>query len=327
MNELKPVRKVFSRIGLAFCAILVLATVLQLLFVLVPQLLWGEDNWLATSSWGLWIVTFVPLYCIAIPVGLLILGKLPATPPLDKRLSVKGLLVVFPICVFLMLSGSLIGTFLSALFSGGTAENALTDYVMQPNPIKILFMVVLAPILEEYVCRKQIIDRVGQYGEKTAIILSALVFGLLHQNLFQFFYAFALGLVFGYIYTRTGRLRYPIILHAIINFMGSVIAPWILTLADMEAMENLDLSLPTEQLMAQYTEILPGLLALLGYLFCYLGLAFAGFVLLLIVCCQLEFKEAPAQLPKGTAVKTVYLNVGMVLYIILCLSACVLALL
>jgi len=170
------------------------------------------------------------------------------------------------------------------------------------------------------------IDRVGQYGEKTAIILSALVFGLLHQNLFQFFYAFALGLVFAYIYTRTGRLRYPILLHAIVNFMGSVIAPWILSLVDMEALENLDPMLPTEQLLEKYMEMLPGLLALFGYLFCYLGLAFAGFVLLLIVWGRLEFKEAPAQLPKGTAAKTVYLNVGMVLYILLCLSAFVLAL-
>jgi len=326
MNELKVTRREFSRIGLAFCAILVLATVLQLLFVLIPRLLWGEDNWLATSTWGIWIVTFVPLYCIAIPAGLLILRKLPATPPQEKAFGIKGLLVVFPICVFLMLTGSLLGSFLSALFSGGTAENALNDYVMQPNPIKILFMVVLAPILEEYVCRKQIIDRVGQYGEKTAIILSALVFGLLHQNLFQFFYAFALGLVFAYIYTRTGRLRYPILLHAIVNFMGSVIAPWILSLVDMEALENLDPMLPTEQLLEKYMEMLPGLLALFGYLFCYLGLAFAGFVLLLIVWGRLEFKEAPAQLPKGTAAKTVYLNVGMVLYILLCLSAFVLAL-
>ena len=323
--ELKPVRKIFSRIGLAFCAILVLATALQLLWVLIPTAIWGENNWATDSSWGLWIGTFVPLYCIAIPVGLLILKKLPAQPPQDKKWKFSAFLVVFPICVFLMLTGSLIGSMLSAALSGGTAENALDSYAMDQNPLKILVMVILAPILEEYICRKQIIDRIGQYGEKTAIFFSAMVFGLMHQNLFQFFYAFALGLVFGYIYTRTGRLRYTIILHSIVNFMGAVIAPWILSLVDMDAMVNLNPTLPAEQLAV--VEYLVGLLVAGGYLLFYLLAAMAGFVLLIIFSFQLEFKETASPLPKGTAFKTAYLNVGMLLYILICTGVTVLALL
>ena len=62
--DLKPVRRIFSRIGMAFCAILILGTVLQLGFILIPAAIWGEDNWLATSSWGLWISTFLPLLLV-----------------------------------------------------------------------------------------------------------------------------------------------------------------------------------------------------------------------------------------------------------------------
>lgn len=331
MNEsayaLKPARKAFSRIGLAFCAILVVATVTQLLWIIVPTLLWGEDNWFLTSSWGFWISSFAPLYGIAIPVGLLIMRKLPAQPPQDNKPRFTIFLVLFPICFLMMFVGSLLGNILSALFSGGTAENPVTDYVMDQNPLKVVVIVILAPVLEEYVCRKQIIDRVGQYGEKTAMILSALIFGLLHQNLFQFFYAFGIGLVLGYLYIRTGRLRYPIIFHGIINFMGSVIAPWILTLVNEEALANLDPNLPTEQLIALYREILPGLLISMAYTFFYLGLAIAGLVLLIVMWRRREFRKTSAQLPKNTVVKTVYLNVGMVLYVLLCIGAFVLALL
>ena len=325
--ELSPARKTFSRIGLALSAILVIATLCQLLWFAVPTAIWGEDNGVSASSWWLWLGTIVPLYLIAIPVGLLILRKLPAQAPEDHKLGAEKILVLLPICFCLMYSGNLIGNFLSMLLSGGTAQNAVLDYAMDTNPLKVVVMVILAPLLEEYVCRKQIIDRTRQYGEKTAVFLSALVFGLLHQNLFQFFYAFGLGLVFAYIYVRTGRLRYPVLLHGIINFMGAVVAPWILSLIDMEALAAMDPNAPPEQVMALLQQILPGLMLMTLYSMLLIGMSIAGLVLIVTKRHQLIWKEAPAQLPEDTAAKTVYLNVGMILYILLCVASFVLALL
>lgn len=323
--DLSGARKVFSRIGWAMCEILVITTILQILCAEVLSPLWGEDHWLNTS-WGMWLGSVGPLYVIAIPVSLLIMRKLPAQRPEDNKLGGKNFLVFLPICFFLMYSGNIIGTLLSFVFSGGMAQNELLDFVMDNSPLKVLVMVILAPMLEEYVCRKQIIDRTRQYGEKTAVFLSALVFGLLHQNLFQFFYAFALGLVFAYIYIRTGRLRYTILLHGIVNFMGSVVAPWILSLVDMETLAGLDPNASIDEIMALYAEILPGLAVYMLYVLLLIGLSIAGLVLLIIKCKQLIWKEAESQLPKGTCVKTVYWNVGMVLYILLCIIAVVISL-
>lgn len=316
--DLRPARKAFSRIGLAFCAILVIATTLQVLWFAIPAAIWGEDNWAISSSWGIWIGAFAPLYFIAIPVGLLILRKLPAQAPQDIKLGCGNFFIFLPICIFLMYTGNLIGTGLSFLLSGGTAQNAVVDLAMDTNPLKIVVMVILAPLLEEYVCRKQLIDRTRQYGEKTAVLLSALVFGLLHQNLFQFFYAFGIGLVFAYIYTRTGRLRYSVVLHAIFNFLGSVLAPWIVSFS-----ESIDPNATTQQQL----EALPGMLVMLLYALFLIGMFIAGLVLLIVKCKQLVWKEAAAPLPKGSAAKTVYLNVGMVLYILLCIAGFILALL
>ena len=323
--DLSGARKVFSRIGWAMCEILVITTILQILCAEVLSTLWGEDHWLNTS-WVMWLGSVGPLYVIAIPVSLLIMRKLPAQRPEDNKLGGKNFLVFLLICFFLMYSGNIIGTLLSFVFSGGMAQNELLDFVMDTSPLKVLVMVILAPMLEEYVCRKQIIDRTRQYGEKTAVFLSALVFGLLHQNLFQFFYAFALGLVFAYIYIRTGRLRYTILLHGIVNFMGSVVAPWILSLVDMETLAGLDPNASIDEIMALYAEILPGLAVYMLYVLLLIGLSIAGLVLLIIKCKQLIWKEAESQLPKGTCVKTVYWNVGMVLYILLCIIAVVISL-
>ena len=63
------------------------------------------------------------------------------------------------------------------------------------------------------------------------------------------------------------------------------------------------------------------------YAMLLLGLAVAGLVLLILKCRKLVWKEAEHQLPKGTGVKTVYLNVGMLLYLLLCLVTIIISLL
>lgn len=316
--DLKRARKGFSRIGLAFSAILALGIAVQALAMFLVSVS-GVDAAVRESDWFLWLMSFLPLYLIAFPVGLLLMRKLPAQPPEQHKLGGMNALVCFLIAIFLMYSGSILGTILSAVFSGGAATNDIADLVMNNHPLKVLFVVVLAPVLEEYVFRKQLLDRTRCYGEKTAALLSAVTFGLLHQNLYQFFYAFALGFLMAYIYLRTGRLRYSAILHTVINFMGSVLAPWMLKLADMEALSSIDPNMAYEEMLSFYAGILPGLLVILGYSMLLMGMFVAGLVLFIIKSRNLTWLEGSEQLPRGTGLRTVYWNVGMVIYMLLCL--------
>jgi membrane protease YdiL (CAAX protease family) len=331
MNEdtydLTQAKKAFSRIGWAMCAILVVATVVQLLWILVPMWLFEDSDWMMSSTWSIWLGTIVPLYGIAMPVGLLILKKLPAQSPAKSKMGAKDFLIMLLISFCLMYAGNMVGTALSSLLSGGTAENTTAELASDTNPLKVLVVVILAPLLEEFICRKQIIDRTRQYGEKTAVLLSAMVFGLFHQNLFQFFYAFALGLVFGYIYIRMGRLRYTVLLHMIINFMGSVVAPWVVSIMGDDKIAAMDPNASPEAWEALYNETLPGRLVGMVYVMLMMGMAIAGLVLLIQRRKKLLWKKSAAQLPAGTAGKTVYLNAGMVVYALLCLVSFFLALL
>ena len=325
--DLTTPRKTFSRIGLALCAILAVSFVVQLLWITIAEWIGGTENWFVTSSWGIWIISFLPLYAVAIPLGILIMRKLPTEKPQDQKMRFSEFLTFLAIGFFVTYAGNLIGTILSLVLSNSNAENPLLDYALDNNPLKILVMVVLAPVLEEYVCRKQIIDRTRRYGEKTAVLLSAMVFGLLHQNFYQFFYAFGVGLMFAYIYTRTGRLRYTILLHSIYNFMGSVVAPWILSLLDITGMEAPDPTASVEVLLEQYGGLLIGLLVFGLYALFLFGMSIFGLVMLITKSKKLTWQESESPLPKGTAAKTVYGNLGMVLYIIICVVFFVLALL
>lgn len=323
--DLRTAKRRFSMVGFAFVALVAAAILAQLLLLAVEKLIWGEAEPAAGASWWMWLQTFVPMYLVAFPVCFLMLRLgVPARAPERRSLTVRQFLMAIPICFCLMYGGNLVGTLLSLLLSGGTAVNAVQEYAMDQSPLKILVMVILAPLLEELICRKLLIDRIGRYGEKLTVLLSGLIFGLLHQNLFQFFYAFALGAVFAYIYIRTGKLRYTVILHAIINFMGSVIAPFVLSLLDMDAVNRLA---GGQGSMEELLAILPGYLVLMAYSGVLLGLSVFGLVLLILKARRLPWKITAEQLPRQQALKAAFVNVGMIVYIALCLVMTVLALL
>lgn len=319
--RLRGTRRSYSVVGFSFVLLFAVAVLAQLALGLAVR----EPRWqgLVEQSWWTWVSSFAPMYLFAFPAGIALIHVLPGKAPEDKRLTSKQFWTLIPICFCLMYAGNLVGTLLSLLLSGGQAVNEIENLAMDQSPLKILVMVILAPVLEELICRKLLIDRTAPYGEKLSVLMSGLIFGLLHQNLYQFFYAFALGSLFAYVYIRTGRIRYTMILHAIVNFLGSVVAPAVVSLVDMEAVNELaagDFSM--ELLM----KILPGYSVLMLYSMALMGVSVFGLVLLIIKARRLVWIEAEQQLPRKMALKAAFLNAGMIIYILICLAMTVLAL-
>ena len=102
------------------------------------------------------------------------------------------------------LMGNAITTIIGIL-KGNEVNNGVVGVILEGNMlINFVSMVILAPIVEELVFRKLIIDRTAKYGQTVAIIASGLMFGLFHGNLNQFAYALVLGCFFC-IYLSTYR--------------------------------------------------------------------------------------------------------------------------
>ncbi len=305
--DYRTARKTFSRAGFSLFMVLALATLVQLLLVSLLS-----DTAVFENSWGIWLITFAPMYLIAVPTALLILKKLPAQREEGTRLTPVQWLYALPVTLFMMYAGNIVGTLIttgiSVLFSRETV-NPIMNYAMDDNPIaKLLFLVVLAPMIEEFLCRRQIIDRIRQYGEKRAVIVSAVLFGLMHGNLSQMFYAFALGLVFGYIYLRTGRLRYTIALHMFVNFLGGIVGPYILEKVNFDIFENVSFDTPITQMIGS-----SGIVPLIMYGGTMFTLAIIGLVILCVRGRKLEFSPARQELEAGRRFSTVWVNPGMIL--------------
>ncbi len=313
---LKQARRDFSRIGASLCLMVVvwyaLATVLEgALYAAVG----GKGE---TPNWVTYVGSGVPLYLIAMPIAVMLMGK--STVIETRKFDMKpGLFFkLLLMCLPMMWAGSVFGSMLSMVLSNGEAMDRVADLAMQTNIWNVVFLVIVGPIFEEWLFRKQLIDHTRKYGEKTAILLSGLAFGLFHMNLFQFFYAFLLGLMFGYVYTRTSKLRYSTAMHMIINFNGGVLAPWVLTRVDLDQLEKVSEAAENgnaaamEQWASQNVE---GLAIMLVYFVLYGAVILAGFVLLIRNFKKFEFYTAPEELPRGTRAKTVCGNVGMIMFI------------
>lgn len=69
--------------------------------------------------------------------------------------------------------------------------------------VRILALSVVVPLLEEILFRGIILGQLMIFmNDVLAVIISSILFGILHFNVVQFLYAFVMGLLLGYIYRK-----------------------------------------------------------------------------------------------------------------------------
>ena len=103
-----------------------------------------------------------------------------------------------------------------------------------PAWVTIISVCIFAPFFEEWLCRGIVLRGMLKHVKPTwAIIISALFFALIHTNFWQAVPAFLMGLVFGFVYYKTGSLKLTMLMHCVNNTMAFVVSR-IPSLKDME---------------------------------------------------------------------------------------------
>ena len=223
---LQAQRQTFSYIGIAMFVMTIIAGVLLFAGAGIAEYFWPGS---LENTWIKFAVVLLPQYLVAMPVAALMLRQTPRITADKQTLGAGVLAVILVICLAVMYVGSIVGNIVTSIIEtvvNGEMTDFLDELLTGADILAtVAASVVLAPIAEELFYRKLVIDRMGVYGERAAVIVSALIFGLAHGNLDQFFYAFGLGLVLGYVYLKTRRIIYTIGLHMIINLIGGVLLP------------------------------------------------------------------------------------------------------
>ena len=277
-------RRAFFRVGVALAVLLVVTVVMQYALLFAVKGLFPS----AVSAWWLdWVLSLIPLYGFGLPAFCLSLKGLAKGARCDTYISrghilckphfrLRDFLLLTVIGFGLVYIGNFMGTILMGVLSNLTGydyENALTSVLDgSPTWMVVLGTVVIAPIGEELIFRKLLMDRLLPFGDLSAILVSAAAFGLFHGNFFQFFYAFLVGALLAYIYAWSGNWLWGVGLHMLINLVGGVIMPYVIGLLNLEGDPLQDPSVLVDYMIALGVELfilalIAGSLVLLIYLF------------------------------------------------------------
>ena len=211
-------------IGFAITAGLFATFVAQVVIHGVVSILYPA---LMENDWYLFAFSTVPIYLVGMPIACLFLLTVPKSAP-QQKIKLKPLMwlgFLFVCFIFSYLSNilsELVKTWFYNLLGIELEDTTAEMAYVTPLGINLLFAVILAPIFEELFYRKAIIDRLRRYGDLPAILISGLIFGLVHGNFSQVFYSVAIGMVLGFVYLRTGNVLYTIGLHAAFNLISGV---------------------------------------------------------------------------------------------------------
>ncbi|MCD7752784.1 MAG: CPBP family intramembrane metalloprotease [Lachnospiraceae bacterium] len=310
-------KKAYSRMGFLYLIFSLAVLVVQLILSLVIYSYFPEvyDNYTALT-----VLSSVSLYLVGLvilPPGAKLLCREEKLVPEKHPMKISQLLQAFCVTYLIVVVSNWIGQIVigfTETMSGTLIENPVDDLVEYVSPLVLLVLTgLIAPVFEEWFFRKILIDRLLRYGEAAAILVSGLMFGLFHGNLDQFFYAFAIGSFFAYIYIRTGKVHYVMILHGMLNIMSSVVLNGLLSLVDLDAFYAA--AADSVSMLRFCLEDPVGISALLiaeGLVYCILIAA----VIFLIRGRKYFFLRRQSDEPPDGQFKPALLNAGMICFVI-----------
>jgi len=224
----------FTMLGLSAAALMAYQYAGALLFGLAETWVKSQEtgifrwfSWLFDSPWTAVLVKYLFVIGGAYPLIALLLCRIPKFKGRPQPLSLAAFLLCLIAAmgtgnVFNLL-GNLVNAFFSA-FNGRTIEemNPAAEMMMDMTPSMVIYACFLGPFMAELLFRGMILKRARRFGDRTAVAFAAVLFGLMHGNLLQFFYAAAIGLILGYVAVRTNSIRYTILMHMAINSFSTV---------------------------------------------------------------------------------------------------------
>jgi len=310
-------KKTYSRFGFSYMVpyfgyLLIMLIVTVLIIQISGAKGLGGDGYMLLN----YAVRVVFLY----PLMYLCIRKIPKFEMEKKKLGAGGFVacvcIAYTIMIILNYIGITLNTLIGEITGQGTV-NPIIDAMDNSSPIvRIVLVVIIAPICEELLFRKFLIDRIVNYGEVTAMLLSGFMFALYHGNMAQFMYAFGLGIFFAFVYIRTGNIGYTIGLHMIINgvttFLLNIIMRGISINEFMEVYSSGDEAAITSFFM-EHPEVILGL----GLFLIFIIIMFlSGCILIIALRKKFVFVHHPEEIEKGKRFSTAILNGGMMFFIV-----------
>lgn len=295
-REKKMLRRYYFRISWIILALIFVFSVVNRIVMAVAAAIMGGGFSAEEIAAGKELVRSVPVmktiysygFPIAADIAALGIGVIVTRADLKAKLRFRGF-TGGDVCKFTALSfgivtvGALANMIIlliietiAALMEGTSASDVSSSIPVTTaapeagNPLWLdvliyCYICLLGPILEELIFRGVLLEGLRKYGNAFGIILSSILFGLMHQNFAQCLPAFCMGLVWATIAIKSGSLLPSMFMHILNNTLSAIL---------MVMLESLDTSNITglaEQLMASIPILTAFMLNLLLRLVCIIA--------------------------------------------------------
>lgn len=235
-SERKNIKTIGLTAGICIIAYVVLNNIVSVPFMFEPL----NSIYRESSTMQLVVSIIFSIICMLIPfaIGAKVIKRRTKLVPADfsPPVSVPLMLSATAFGMFICLAGN----YLSGIFIEYTQKIGF-ELTAPEFPIpsdflgRLVYFVSIAiapPLIEEFAVRGVVMQPLRRYGDRFAIVVSALVFAILHGNLVQSPFAFIAGLGIGYAVCITNSLWTGILIHFCNNLYSVATALMIEDIAD-----------------------------------------------------------------------------------------------
>ncbi len=175
---------------------------------------------------GISITALLSELCLLIPVLCFLIRGRAQIPAQLKFRGIKPatvlLVLVYHICCYPLVIA--MNSF-TMVISDNEALDLTAQFQGEPFFLIWLFVGLVGPVVEELIFRGAILGGLRTTGRIfTPILLSALLFGLIHMNVNQFSYTLCMGIFWGLLAEATGSIIPSMICHITMNSVSVILA-------------------------------------------------------------------------------------------------------
>lgn len=225
-------RKTLFRLAI-FCIIMLVNQKLLFRVIYFPAQLWyayyGQQASYDAVYFISWLTSDISSYLVpALAAFFLFRRDMQPVPRREEfRAWAEMPLVFFASCFAGSLANMIaqyISVILDSIFGTGEIPDAMAGSLPDDGQsgsawIFILFVVIIAPVCEELIFRKLLLQPLRACGDMFAALASAFIFAAFHGNFDQFPYAFAVGLMYGILAVRSSSVLPTLALHFANNLL------------------------------------------------------------------------------------------------------------
>lgn len=235
--ETRTLKATSSTIGLGVIIIILLMQITSAVLFLLLSLFGYQNPTAYADSFSGYnpnlyylAVAFVSIFSMTISIGFMLkyINKslyrflLPL-----KKVDIKLGLALFSFGFLACITANITTSSISAFFNIFGFHISAPETPYRNTLFVIIFLIItnclLPAIFEELIFRGIILSSLRRFGDLFAILISSLLFSLVHCNLMQIPFALIVGITFGFIAVKTNSLVIPMLIHFSNNLMSCII--------------------------------------------------------------------------------------------------------